>query len=53
MRDVMLIVHFIGLAMGVGTSFAFMFLGWNHEKYFVAPNLFPTGDIAIAVSVYF
>ena len=27
MRDVMLIIHFIGLAMGIGTSFAFMFLG--------------------------
>ncbi len=27
MRDIMLIVHFIGLAMGIGTSFAFMFLG--------------------------
>lgn len=27
MRDIMLIVHFIGLAMGVGTSFAFLFLG--------------------------
>ncbi len=26
MRDVMLIVHFIGLAMGLGTSIAFMFL---------------------------
>ena len=27
MRDIMLILHFIGLAMGLGTSFAFMFLG--------------------------
>ncbi len=27
MRDIMLIIHFIGLAMGIGTSFAFMFLG--------------------------
>lgn len=27
MKDVMLIFHFIGLAMGLGTSFAFMFLG--------------------------
>ena len=27
MRDAMLIVHFIGLAMGLGTSFGFMFLG--------------------------
>lgn len=27
MRDVMLITHFVGLAMGIGTSFAFMFLG--------------------------
>ena len=27
MRDVMLIIHFSGLAMGIGTSFAFMFLG--------------------------
>jgi uncharacterized membrane protein len=32
MRDVMLIVHFIGLAMGVGTSFAFMFLGIASAK---------------------
>jgi uncharacterized membrane protein len=27
MREAMLIIHFIGLAMGIGTSFAFMFLG--------------------------
>lgn len=27
MREAMLIVHFLGLAMGLGTSFAFMFLG--------------------------
>jgi hypothetical protein len=27
MRDAMLIIHFIGLAMGLGTSLAFMFLG--------------------------
>ena len=27
MREVMLIAHFLGLAMGLGTSFAFMFLG--------------------------
>ncbi len=26
MRDVMLIIHFIGLAMGLGSSLAFMFL---------------------------
>lgn len=32
MRDVMLIVHFIGLAMGVGTSFAFIFLGISSSK---------------------
>lgn len=27
MRETMLIVHFLGLAMAVGTGFAFMFLG--------------------------
>ncbi len=27
MKDVMLITHFIGLAMGLGTSFAMMFIG--------------------------
>ena len=27
MKDAMLIVHFIGLAMGLGTSLGFMFLG--------------------------
>ncbi len=32
MRDVMLILHFIGLAMGLGTSFAFMFLGIAGSK---------------------
>jgi len=26
MRDAMLIVHLLGLAMGLGTSFAFMFI---------------------------
>ena len=32
MRDVMLILHFIGLAMGVGTSFAHAFLGKTISK---------------------
>ena len=32
MRDTMLIVHFIGLAMGLGTSFGFMFLGMASAK---------------------
>lgn len=32
MRDVMLIIHFIGLAMGLGTSFAMMFLGIAASK---------------------
>ncbi len=32
MRDIVLILHFIGLAMGLGTSFAFMFLGIAASK---------------------
>jgi uncharacterized membrane protein len=32
MRNAMLILHFIGLAMGLGTSFAFMFLGRASSK---------------------
>jgi len=32
MKDVMLIVHFLGLAMGIGTSFAFIFLGMASAK---------------------
>jgi uncharacterized membrane protein len=32
MREVMLIIHFIGLAMGIGTSFAFLFLGIASSK---------------------
>lgn len=32
MREIMLIVHFIGLAMGIGTSFALMFLGITSSK---------------------
>ncbi len=32
MREVMLILHFTGLAMGVGTSFAMMFLGLTSSK---------------------
>lgn len=32
MRNAMLIIHFIGLAMGLGTSFAFMFLGIASSK---------------------
>ena len=32
MRDIMLIIHFIGLVMGIGTSFAFMFLGIASSK---------------------
>ena len=32
MKDVMLITHFIGLVMGVGTSFALIFLGRVKSK---------------------
>lgn len=32
MKEVALILHFIGLAMGLGTSFAFMFLGIKSSK---------------------
>lgn len=32
MRDVALIMHFLGLAMGLGTSFAFIFLGIQSSK---------------------
>lgn len=32
MKDAMLIIHFIGLAMGLGTSLAFMFLGMASAK---------------------
>lgn len=32
MQELALILHFIGLAMGLGTSFAFMFLGIKSSK---------------------
>ena len=32
MREVMLIVHLLGLVLGVGTSFAFLFLGMRTSK---------------------
>jgi uncharacterized membrane protein len=32
MRDTMLIIHFIGLAMGLGTSIGFMILGISGSK---------------------
>jgi len=32
MQDIMLILHFIGLAMGLGTSLGFMFLGIAGSK---------------------
>jgi hypothetical protein len=32
MRDVALVLHFIGIAMGLGTSFAFIFLGIAAQK---------------------
>ena len=32
MRDTMLIMHFIGLAMGLGTGFGFIFLGIASSK---------------------
>lgn len=31
-QEIMLILHFLGLAMGIGTSFAFMFLGIAASK---------------------
>ena len=36
MKETMLILHFIGLAMGVGTSFAHMFLGNTLSKLTLA-----------------
>lgn len=32
MRDILLIIHFIGLAMGLGTSIGYMFLGMAGSK---------------------
>ena len=32
MRELMLIIHFLGLAMGLGTSFGYMFLGMAASK---------------------
>jgi uncharacterized membrane protein len=32
MHEILLIIHFIGLAMGLGTSFGFMFLGMVSSK---------------------
>lgn len=32
MRDIAIIIHFIGLAMGLGTSLAYMFLGIASSK---------------------
>lgn len=32
MRDIMLILHFIGLAMGLGTAFAHIFIGFSASK---------------------
>jgi putative copper export protein len=32
MKDVMLILHFIGIAMGIGTGFAMLFLGMAASK---------------------
>ena len=32
MRETALIIHFIGLTMGLGTGFAFMFLGMKAKK---------------------
>ena len=32
MRETVLVIHFIGLAMGLGTSFGFMFLGMAGSK---------------------
>ena len=32
MREVMLVIHFLGLAMGLGTCFAFLFLGIAGSK---------------------
>lgn len=32
MRELLLIIHFIGLAMGLGTGFAHLFLGMASEK---------------------
>ena len=51
MREVMLIVHLIGLTMGVGTSFAFVFLGRagskmeKEERAKFALNTLPLGTM--------
>jgi uncharacterized membrane protein len=39
MREAMLMVHFLGLALGLGTSFAFMFLGRAAAKLEAADRI--------------
>lgn len=39
MREIFLVIHFLGLAMGLGTSFGFMFLGIAGSKMETAERL--------------
>lgn len=53
MRDIMLILHLVGLAMGLGSGFAFMFLGIASSKMEVSEgrkfmmNAFAIGKMGI------
>ena len=49
MRDIMLIIHFTGLVMGLGTSFGFMFLGIASSKMEKEESLkFPLRSMALS-----
>lgn len=62
MREVMLIIHFIGLAMGLGTSIGFIFLGAAASKMekaeqqkfmlnaFALSNMGKTGIVLLVLS---
>jgi len=62
MREIMLMVHFIGLTMGLGTSFGFMFLGFKASKMekeeahkfmlntFILSNMGKTGIVLLVLS---
>lgn len=39
MREIFLVIHFLGLAMGLGTSFGYMFLGIAGSKMETAERL--------------
>ena len=53
MRSFMLILHFVGLALSMGTGFAYLFLGLSTKKMDKGPNQEEFNAAHLSSGIYF